>query len=55
MTIEFFTYLLGLALMLYRAEIIDSKQIQKLVEVCKDNSDKSIEDLLTELESINKK
>ena len=55
MSVEFFTYILALALMLYRAEIINVDQLKKLVEVCKDNSDKSIEDLVDELESINKK
>jgi len=55
MTIEFFTYMLGMALMLYKAEIINHNQMLKLIEVTKDNAEKSLEDFMDELEGINKK
>lgn len=55
MTIEFFTYMLGMALMLYKAEIINHDQMLKLIEITKDNADKTLEDFMDELEGINKK
>jgi len=49
MTLEFFTYLLALSYMLHKADIIDKKQMLKVIEVANQNSSKSIEEFITEM------
>ncbi len=55
MTVEFYTYVLLLASMLYKTEIITKDQLKKLVEMAREDSDKTLETLIEELEELNSK
>lgn len=49
MSPDFYTYILILALMLHKADIITKKQLKKLVDVSRDNAEKGLEELIDEL------
>jgi len=51
---DFYTYLLIVALMLHKADIITKEQLKKLVDVSADNAEKTLQELIDELQEINK-